>query len=316
MFSIPGLASSSGVLSDKIIIIDPGHGAGTDNYYEGYSEHAAMLALAKNIRVFLEARGAAVHLTRSTSDDVLLSTRAAMTNILSLETLKEIKIKNADNTKGIIEELDEINRLIEIMQSVIDDPEVNATVYFNAPYSSSREIHPDLQRIFELQSEPEIGDRFLFISLHSNATGRPINTSANGADVFYMSNHSKNPVNYYQDYSYVDESVRFGRILLNNIHDTGIQKRTVKDANYFVIRENNLPAVLVENGYHTNLGDRTNLMNDLFLVKLSIAYLDAIITFYTDTPENPMQINRFSTSSLWIKPFLRNPNNKNDFRIP
>jgi len=300
-------SSSSGVLGGKIIILDPGHGADTTNYFMGYCEHSAMLTLALKIKPLLEARGATVHLTRSTNDGVLLSTRVAISNILSLEALKSSRAQNATDEYILINELNEIDRLISIMHSIIANPEDNAAIYFNTPFSPSVPIHPDLERIFELQSDPIIGERFLFISLHSNATGRPIDTTAHGADVFHVSNYVSSLTGYFSNYSFVEQSARFGEIILDHIQYVGIQKNTVSHANYFVIREHNIPAVLVENGHHTNAFDRALLMSDFFLERLAFAYLDAITSYFTDSPIPPVLHRPFSSFNLrppWLRPLI------------
>jgi len=314
MFSVTGLAfvsplsSSSGVLTGKIIILDPGHGADTTNYHMGYCEHTAMLALARKIKPLLEDRGATVHLTRSTDDGVLLSTRVAMSNILSLNAIKYSMVQNAADEDILINDLNEIDRLIGIMHSIIKNPEDYAAIYFNTPFSPLVPIHPDLERIFKLQSDPMIGERFLFISLHTNATSRPIDTTVHGADVFHISNNIRSMTDYFSNYSFVDQSARFGEIILDHINNVGIQKRTVSQSNYFVIREHNIPAVLVENGHHTSPYDRAILMSDFFLERLAYAYLDAITAYFTDPPLPPIPPKPFDPLDLrppWLRPLSR-----------
>ena len=281
-YSTPVSAQYSNVLCGKVIILDAGHGAETTNYFRGYDEQVAMLALAYKIKPLLEAYGATVHLTRPTFANVLLSARAAMANIWSLDALKKDMVRNSVDLNGISRKLDEIDRLINVMAKVITNPQEYESVYFNTPFSPSNPIHPDLERIFELQSDPFIKDTFLFISLHTNATAIPIDTTVHGADVFHISNDHPRLAEYFSSYSHVEESITFGEILLDHIHETGIQRQLVIPANFFVIREHNLPAVLVENGHHTNLADRAKLMNDDFLEKLALAYLDAIIAYFAD----------------------------------
>jgi len=300
-FSIPALASNSGVLSGMVIILDAGHGAETTNTFRGYDEQVAMLALAHKIKPLLEAHGATVHMTRSTPADVLLSARAAMANIWSLEALKITMMQNAPCIVSISNELDEIDRLISIMAKVITNPKDYESIYFNTPFSPSNPIHPDLARIFELQCDPVISDSFLFISLHSNATAIPIDTAAHGADIFHISNEHHNLTDYYTNYSHIEQSMAFGEVLLDHIHETGIQRFNVKQANFFVLREHNLPAVLVENCHHTNPADRAKLMNDEYLGKLAQAYLEAILEFYGNRTA-PLQLippNLLHFSSFW-----------------
>ena len=272
----PTSATVNQDLLGKVIILDPGHGEESPNVWKDYYEHIAMLDLALKIKPLLEARGARVLLTRQTENDVSLAARCAMINIWALREL-------ADEGRY---DIAEIGRLINIMQSIISDPETNAPIYFNTPfdYTYERQIHPDLERIFELQNDPLISERFLMVSLHSNATGRPVNTSRNGVDIFYMSNDVERNENYYANYSNVGRSYYLANLLIDDISRLGLAKNRVRDNYYFMIREHNVPAVLVENGFHTNDGDRAKLMDDDFLNRLASAY-DKTILFYFATSD-------------------------------
>ena len=117
-----------------------------------------------------------------------------------------------------------------------------APIYLNAPfdYAYKRAIHPDWQKIFEYQDDPDIRSRFLVISLHSNATTKPINTSLNGADAFYISNKGVKNANYYTGYTNEEHSFYFGNLLLDRIGTLGIQKRKVSEQVYLMIREHSL----------------------------------------------------------------------------
>jgi len=324
MFIMPVSASGSDVLVGRVIIIDPGHGDDTANYYLGYNEPVIMLKLAEIIKALLEEHGATVHLTRTDSVNVPLSTRIALTNIWSLELLREIKTKNTNDIENIAGVLDDIAESIKIMHKIISNPRDFASVYFNTPFARPKKIHPDLLRIFELQSNPDLGDRIMLISLHSNATGTPINPNVRGADVFHVSNTLRELTGYYTDYSHYLQSMDFGDILLDHIHETGIRRRSVSHANYFMLREHNIPAVLVENGYHTNPRDRANLMNDEYLHKLAHAYLEAIMAFYANKPLSSVSPELLSPESISpeiidsiydrIQPDLRNPVFRINFR--
>jgi len=278
---VPMVSAASYDLTGKVIILDPGHGPSTTNRYAGYDEQVTMLRLALKIKPLLEARGATVLMTRPNSSDVSLPVRAAMINIWALEAVKEARLQDAADNGFEAEGIAEIERLLDIMQSIIDETdEALATVYMNYPYDRQRSIHPDLAKVFELQDDPVIADRFLVISLHSNATGRPIRTAENGADVFHISNSNRDTPNYYPDYSYGEQSRFFGSILLNRIAETGIRKRNVSSSNLFMVREHNVPGVLAENGYHTNTADREKLQSDMFLDKLALAYLNAVGSYF------------------------------------
>jgi N-acetylmuramoyl-L-alanine amidase len=270
---VPSATAARQDLQGKIVILDAGHGLGSNNVYAGYDEQATMLKLAQHIKPLLEARGATVQLTRPTQRFVELPVRSAKINQWALQVLRRS---------------DETDRLLGVLQSIIDDPDTFAPIYLNAPYdwTFQRKIHPDLQRIFELENDPVIRERFLVISLHSNATPNPIDPSVHGADVFHISNNFKENMNYYTNYSNEHRSNYFGRQLLNRISKLGIRSRGTGVNNYHIIREHNLPAVLVENGFHTNPQDRAKLLCDDFLKKLASAYADAI-TDYFNTYQEP-----------------------------
>ena len=276
-------------LAGKVIILDAGHGKGSSPVYAGYVEHAVMLRLALKIKPLLEARGADVRLTRQDDDTVPLEVRTAMVNKWALEAVRDARerelesAETEEDTARLLDDLTELDRLLDIIQSVIDDPKTNAPVYINIPfdYSYKREIHPDWQKVFEYQNDPEVRERFLFISLHSNATPNPINTSANGAIVFYISNDIKNNARYYSNYSYSGESLSFAEAILDGINALGIRNRGAAEYYFLMIREHNIPGVLVENGFHTNRNDRTKLLSNSFLNKLASAYCTAISGYFS-----------------------------------
>ena len=276
------VSSSSPILKDlhsRTVILDAGHGLDNTNEYAGYDEQVTMFKLMQMIKPRLEALGAEVLLTRPDEEDVPHAARCALINKWTLEALKDEGAGDAS----------ELRRLIKIMDDIILDPEKNATVYFNTPYDNThmRTIHPDLQRIFEYQADPLIRDRFNFISLHSNATGRPINTSANGVEVYFISNDLQGNSNYYTGYSNPDWSFFLGSVLLEGITRLDMTNRGVKDYNYFVLREHNLPAALVENGFHTNPEDRLKLQDDDFLSALADAYADGVLLYFDLYNEMP-----------------------------
>jgi N-acetylmuramoyl-L-alanine amidase len=266
----------SGSLAGKIIILDPGHGTIGSPGAAGYNEAVAMLDFARRMKPILEEQGATVVLTRNSETNILLSVRCAQINILAMETVRDtLTDENA---------IAEINRLIPVMQSIINNPGTNGNYYMNVdPFNASRRIHPDLQRIFEITNVPVIRDNFLVISLHSNAVGPGGSTSIRGAEVYYIDPSARvNTRTYYPGFSFTAQSRTFGDILLNHINNAGIPRRAngLRAENYAIIREINVPAVLAENGFHTNPADRELLMNPSFMYHLAHAYRNAILEYF------------------------------------
>jgi N-acetylmuramoyl-L-alanine amidase len=78
----------------------------------------------------------------------------------------------------------------------------------------------------------------------------------------------------------VEKTYLFANILLDDIQELGINRRGVRPGNWFVIREHNLPGVLVENGFHTNPYDRALLSSNYFLQSLAVVYRDAVMRYF------------------------------------
>lgn len=75
--------NATGVLADKLIVVDPGHGgSATGAMAGGYAEKYITLAIALKLRRVLEACGARVVLTRDRDRDVDLSARPALANAI------------------------------------------------------------------------------------------------------------------------------------------------------------------------------------------------------------------------------------------
>jgi len=276
----PTVAAASAPLEGKTIVLDAGQGEGSDVVFLYYSEHVAMLYLSHAIRQRLESFGATVRLTRPGNANVTLPVRCAWINIWSLEAIRAVTTDPM--------QIDEINGLISVMMGIVNDPTgAEGRRLMNIPFNASREVHHDLRRIFELQNHPVIRDNFLAISLHSNGAPSPINPAIRGAEVYFINPATNtNTHRYFPGFSFTQESRRFGDILLNHIHMEGIPRRQhgLRAENFFMIREINVPAVLSENGFHTNPQDRAMLMSNEFLGRLANAYVRAIFEHYRIEP--------------------------------
>jgi N-acetylmuramoyl-L-alanine amidase len=220
-------------------------------------------------------------MTRPTHADVSLNVRAALVNKWALQAVKDSRNQrleqmktNAPAAASINKDIKELDRLLKVVQSIIDDPKKNAPIYMNSPYSSKRKMNSDWKKVFEFENDPAVYNNFLFISLHSNATGKPINTAANGADMYLATNGT------YANYSNLKYGNQFANLLLDKIHPLGIKRNKIHNSNFVVVREHNVPGVLTENGFHTNKSDRSKLMSDTFLDKLAAAYTEAIIDYF------------------------------------
>lgn len=276
------ISYAEGVLQDKVIILDAGHGAGY-NTYAGYCEGDTMLVIAKKLVPMLESAGATVYETRPDDYNVDLVERSAIINKLSLEYLIELENENISNgniAEMIISTLnvDRMNELVGFMEEIIEN-NANASKYLNYPYLSSTEISDELFEIFQHQSNAYLSNELLVISLHSNASS--LSSSNGGLVLFEPFDTSSGADFYYNDYAHVEQETLFANIILSELEKIGFSNGGYRAQNIHMTRENNLPTILVESGFHTNASDRELLTGDENLDKLATAYYNAIVAYYT-----------------------------------
>lgn len=97
----------------------------------------------------------------------------------------------------------------------------------------------------------------IFVSIHFNASQ---SKEAKGIEIFYCSS----------DGWRAQASKQLASTILRHIIDeTRADSRGVKAGNFHVIRETEMPAVLVEGGFITNLDERSLLRENTYLSKLA-----------------------------------------------
>ncbi len=101
--------------------------------------------------------------------------------------------------------------------------------------------------------------RSIFVSLHFNAH---VNSRYRGVETFYMSPR--------------------GRVLARSIQSslirrTGTKNRGIKFADFYVLRETQMPAVLVEGGFMSNPTDLALVLNEGYRQKLAEAIAEGIL---------------------------------------
>ncbi|MEM8728046.1 MAG: N-acetylmuramoyl-L-alanine amidase [Chlamydiota bacterium] len=100
----------------------------------------------------------------------------------------------------------------------------------------------------------------VFVSIHYNAFKNP---QAKGIEVYYYNRGSKWRRN---------ASKKLARLVLDRmIASTGAKNRGVKTANFHVIRETNMAAILIEGGFITNPHERSDLSDQKYVEKLALS---------------------------------------------
>lgn len=126
----------------------------------------------------------------------------------------------------------------------------------------SRDIYLTLQRRVAIANKTKGS---LFVSLHFNSS--PSN-EAHGIEIFYYDS---------KEMWRSRASKRLANCILYRILDqTDAMSRGVKQGNFHVIRETDMPAVLVEGGFMTNHDERNKLRDREYLDRLAIGIAQGI----------------------------------------
>jgi N-acetylmuramoyl-L-alanine amidase len=113
----------------------------------------------------------------------------------------------------------------------------------------------------------------LFVSIHYNSAP---SAEAQGIEVFFY--QSKEPK------GRALKSKRLAQIVLKNVlAETQAKSRGVKHGNFLVIRETNMPAILVEGGFVTNEAELQNLKDPTYLKRLAWGIVRGIEEYLSKT---------------------------------
>lgn len=108
-----------------------------------------------------------------------------------------------------------------------------------------------------------------FVSIHANA----LNGSANGTEVYYYNSAYENP--YYSDSKKLAQAIQNRLVAAWNTQDRGIDH-----GDFHVIRENTMPAVLVELGFIDNKADNQKLGSSWWRQEAAEAIYLGILDYY------------------------------------
>jgi N-acetylmuramoyl-L-alanine amidase len=110
-------------------------------------------------------------------------------------------------------------------------------------------------------------DADIFVSLHANAVGKSKWSDVTGWEI------------------YVYRKGSFSEQLATAIHKrtipaSGLKDRGIKAERFYVIRNTNMPSVLIEHGFYTNKSEVEQLKSPAFREQLAIIDAQGILDFF------------------------------------
>jgi N-acetylmuramoyl-L-alanine amidase len=159
-----------------------------------------------------------------------------------------------------------------------------------------RDVYPSLADRVELaNSVPlEENEAVIFISIHTNSS---LNKRARGFEVWYLDpeyrrelidkskyGESAAIVNRMVEEEFTTESILMGRNILNRLAEelgNVVSNRGLKAEKWFVVRNAQMPAVLVELPFVSNREDAEIMADDVYLKRFSDAIYKGIVDFVT-----------------------------------
>ncbi|WP_098745450.1 N-acetylmuramoyl-L-alanine amidase [Paenibacillus sp. EZ-K15] len=111
------------------------------------------------------------------------------------------------------------------------------------------------------RERPEIGNQLdadLFISIHGNTYE---DASVSGTETYY----------YHEDSQFLAEIMQ-----KHMVQTSGFRDRGVKKEDFFVLKDSNMPAALIEMGYLTNPQEEKEMLTEDFQYRMASSILDGI----------------------------------------
>ncbi len=140
-------------------------------------------------------------------------------------------------------------------------------------------------------------EAILYVSIHVNSS---LDKKASGYEVWYLSPGYRRTVleksggvdknlftvmNAMMEEEYTAESILIAKFIMDGMTaQVGklSNSRGIKAEEWFVVRNSNMPAVLVELGFLTNEGEAKNLSDNSYLQKLSLGIYNGLAAFVTN----------------------------------
>ena len=162
----------------------------------------------------------------------------------------------------------------------------------------STDVFLSLEERTDIANSVKLGEReaVIYVSIHVNSS---LDKKATGYEAWYLSpdyrrtvlendnNVDKNLfdiLNSLTEEEYTSESLLIAKFVMDGIQaqvGSLSNQRGIKAHDWFVVKNANMPSILVELGFLTNEGEAKNLIDDFYLQKVSLGIYNGIAAFVT-----------------------------------
>lgn len=158
----------------------------------------------------------------------------------------------------------EFNNAVALLARELFKKYQNVEVTFTHDVSGKTDV--------KLEKRTQFANRYgadLFVSIHANGHGNGKEwTDANGIETFVFTSKPK-------------EALELAnKIQENLIQATGLKNRGVKTADFWVLKDTDMTAVLIENGFMTNEKEAALLKSEAYRIKCAKAIVEGIVQQY------------------------------------
>ncbi|MCQ6278657.1 cell wall-binding repeat-containing protein [Bacillus sp. EB600] len=142
-------------------------------------------------------------------------------------------------------------------------------------------------------------DNSIFLSIHENAS--PTSPYAKGLETYYYDYHNLDPDYPYDplQIKYLNDSKRFAETIHSNVlSGLGLIDRKIhNDQSFYVIRNAQMPSVLVELGYMTNRDEESRILSSAYQQQAAQSIANAVIAYFKvfDVYQNDNKAATFTT---------------------
>ena len=146
----------------------------------------------------------------------------------------------------------------------------------NSPVKAYWTRHNDtFVNLYERPTYSKTYQADLFVSLHMNSAG---SSTANGTEVYYSSSNNS------KSFSGINSKLFAQKMKDTLVSTLGTKDRGVKQAGFVVIKQNTVPAILIELGFVTGSTDSKNLKKEAFQKKSAKTIYQGICSTFESYP--------------------------------